>query len=522
MIVEFRCDIERPRFWMSRPALSDEFSTQIAWTETGTPPLAGLEALFELERILLRKGVTCFVDTLKDAGKKPRRTDRTPDVVVDFTSASRDPLCRAPLYLRPLYNGAAGEDAALAAILAGDLPVIEIVKEPDGAVLNRGLPSSEVSVGLSGALDTVIARTMTLLRKVLSGKSGTLPAVTYRPSAVVRNPVSYVLGSMARSIMMEIYRLCCYAPHWHVGWRYTDDAGVWKSGNLSGPRWQTIPDPGHRFYADPFPVTWGGKTCVFVEDLDHRVGKGIISAVEFDGAGPKGEVFPVLEEPWHLSYPFLIEHDDDLWMIPESSQCRDVALYKCVRFPDKWERHSALLSGFELSDATITRHNGMNYLFGAWRDGAGGYSDTLAIFYAKDLLGPWLPHASNPIIVDRTSARPAGNFVTIDGKLWRPVQNCTDGYGAALGLAEIVELTPTTFRQTIRHSIRPGPLWPGRKLHTLNRCGRLEVIDGTRIQPKFAFPLSKRRSVRNPPRATQEIVQTLPDALDIQRGGPFL
>ncbi|MEY2503546.1 MAG: hypothetical protein QOI07_3883, partial [Verrucomicrobiota bacterium] len=121
MIVEFRCDIDRPRFWMSHPTLSDEFTTQIAWTETGTPRLAGLEALFELERILLRKGVTCFADTLRDAGKEPRRTARTPDVVVDFTGASRDPLCRAPLYLRPLYNGAAGEDAALAAILAGDL-----------------------------------------------------------------------------------------------------------------------------------------------------------------------------------------------------------------------------------------------------------------------------------------------------------------------------------------------------------------------------------------------------------------
>ena len=509
MIVEFRCDIDRPRFWMNHPALSDEFSTQIAWTETGTPSLAGLEALFELERILLRKGVMCFADTLKDAGNEPRRTNRTPDVVVDFTSASRDPLCRAPLYLRPLYNGAAGEDAALAAILAGDLPVIEIVKEPDGAVLNRGLPSAEVSVGLSGSLDTVIARTMTLLRKVLSGKPGTLPPITYRSSPVVRRPVSYVLGGIARSIMMEIYRLCCYAPHWHVGWRYTDDAGVWKSGNLSGPRWQTISDPGHRFYADPFPVTWKGKTCVFVEDLDHRVGKGIISAVEFDGVGPKGEVFPVLEEPWHLSYPFLIEHDGDLWMIPESSQRGDVALYKCVRFPDKWERHSTLLSGFELADATITRNNGMNYLFGAWRDGAGGYSDTLAIFYAKDLLGPWLPHASNPVIVDRTSARPAGNFVTIDGKLWRPVQDCTDGYGAALGLAEVLELTPTTFRQIVRHSIRPGPLWSGRKLHTLNRCGRLEVIDGSKIQPKSPFPIPKDRSLSSRPEPIQEIVQTL-------------
>ncbi|RZI39768.1 hypothetical protein EGT07_27215, partial [Herbaspirillum sp. HC18] len=46
------------------------------------------------------------------------------------------------------------------------------------------------------------------------------------------------------------------------------------------------------------------------------------------------------------------------------------------------------------------------------------------------------------------------------------------------------ELSPTTFKQIVRHTLKPGPLWPGRKLHTLNRCGRLEVIDGSRVQPK--------------------------------------
>jgi hypothetical protein len=97
MIVEFRCDIERPRFWMSHPALSDEFSTQIAWTETGTPPLAGLERLSE--RIPLRKGgVTCFADTLKDAGK-PRQPIASP-TWSSTLPAPADLLCRAPLQLR--------------------------------------------------------------------------------------------------------------------------------------------------------------------------------------------------------------------------------------------------------------------------------------------------------------------------------------------------------------------------------------------------------------------------------------
>ncbi len=96
----------------------------------------------------------------------------------------------------------------------------------------------------------------------------------------------------------------------------------------------------------------------------------------------------MLEEPWHLSYPFLIEHDGDLWMIPESSAHNDVPLYKCVRFPDKWERHSTLLSGFELADATITQHNGLNYMFGAWRDGTAGYSDVLAIYLCREPVRP--------------------------------------------------------------------------------------------------------------------------------------
>jgi hypothetical protein len=485
MIVEFRCDRERARQWMvdtTLPMANQSVGIQIAWTETAAPSPAGLDALFELERMLLRKGKGSGADRLKTI-PEPHRLGE-PDVVVDFTTAGRDPACLAR-YFRPLFNGTAGENAALAAILAGDLPVIEIVDENDGAILDRGHPSAEMAAGLSGALETVIGRTMTLLMAVLSGKPRIVPQLSYSATSNPKKPAEYVMRGLAWSIVREIYRLCCYAPHWHVGWRYSADANVWKTRDLSGPSWNVLRDPGNHFYADPFPITWQGRTFIFFEDLDHRVGKGIISAIEFDGAGPVGKAIPVLEESCHLSYPFLIEHDDELWMIPETSGHRDVALYKCVGFPDKWERQATLLSGLELADATITRHDGLLYLFGVSYDGVGGYSDTLAIFHAQDLQGPWLPHASNPVLIDRSSARPAGNFVMIDQKLWRPVQDCTDGYGCGLGLAEIVELSPTGFKQIVRNSIRPGALWPGRKLHTLNRCGNLEVIDGARIQPKW-------------------------------------
>ena len=502
MIVEFRCEAEPARHWMNRgslPVNGRDIPVQIAWSAPAEARPAGLEVLFELERLILRRGKRGGADRLTAIPDQLRRQFGKAETIVDFTSAARDPGCSAKLYLRPRFNGVAGENAALAAILAGDLPVIEIVNEVDGTVLDRGHPSAEIAAGLSGALETVMARTLSMLTAILADAPRILPELPYSVANDLQpRPAKYVLRGLAVSIAKEIYRLCCHAPHWHVGWRYSPTASVWQTRDLSGPGWNVLGDPGHRFYADPFPIEWQGRTFVFFEDLDHHVGKGIISAIEFDGKGPVGEVVPVLEEAWHLSYPFLIEDGGELWMIPESSEHRDVALYRCVRFPDKWERHCTLLSGFELADVTITRHNGLNYMFGAWRDGTGGYSDTLSIFHAESLFGPWLPHASNPVLMDRASARPAGNFVHIDGKLWRPVQDCTHGYGCALGLAEIIELSPTTFRQVVRQILKPGPAWPGRKLHTLNRCGTLEVIDGSRVQPKSAF-------LRRPASATPSV-----------------
>ncbi|WP_407192638.1 hypothetical protein [Bradyrhizobium sp. STM 3566] len=511
MIIEFRCEREYARQWMGRETLpidGRDVPVQIGWTPTAEPRPAGLDALFELERVVLHKGRHSGANKLKIVPERTQVRTETADVVVDFTGAARDPDRPARLYLRPLFNGVAGENAALAAILAGDLPVIDIVNEIDGSVLDRGHPSGEIAAGLSGALETVMARTLTMVAAILSGRPRIVPQLA-RPAGngLPRGPVGYVVRGLAMSIAKEIYRLCCYAPHWHIGWRFNDGAGVWQTGDLSGPSWNVLADPGNHFYADPFPITWQGRTFVFFEDLDHRVGKGIISAIEFNDAGPVGEVMPVLEEPWHLSYPFLIEDDGELWMIPESSVRGDVALYKCVRFPDQWERYATLLSGLELADVTITRHNGLHYLFGAWRDGTAGYSDSLAIYCADRLLGPWLPHASNPVLIDRASTRPAGNFVTLDDKLWRPVQDCTEGYGAALALAEVVELSPTTFKQIVRHSLKPGPAWPGRKLHTLNRCGRLEVIDGSRVQPKTSAFASRFPSAMLAPRTSPYTVR---------------
>ena len=501
MIVELRFDAKRPRDWMLRAirqiaAVHDDVS--VRWIDDGTRPPTGLETLLDLERLLLRGGRRCDADVVDRAAIRSGHEGTAPDVVIDFTEAPRRPTDRPQLYLRPLYNGHPGENAALDAILRSDLPMIEIRDEISGAILDGGKPSAEAADGLGGGIATVMSRSITLLGAVMTrGPRPMLASLDAGATKMRCWPAAYLMCTLTQAIALRIYRLCCYSPHWRIGWRHVDDDGVWARGDLSGPAWRVVPSPATNFYADPFPVTWQGRTFVFFEDLDHRVGKGIISAIEFGANGPIGPAIPVIEEPWHLSYPFLMSFDGALWMIPESTANHDVGLYKCVEFPHRWERQATLLSGLELADATIVQRDGYYYLFGATRDGAGGYSDTLSIYYADHPLSPWRAHRSNPVLLDRVAARPAGNFIERNGRLLRPAQDCSNGYGCALTLIEIDELTPETFKQSVRQVIGTSAEWPGRKLHTLNRAGRLEVIDGTAIQPRI-----KRWLQSKPSRAT--------------------
>jgi hypothetical protein len=137
-----------------------------------------------------------------------------------------------------------------------------------------------------------------------------------------------------------------------------------------------------------------------------------------------------------------------------------------------------LLRDVDANDATPFRHDGRWWLSATVRH-RGSCSDALHLWFADRLTGPWVPHAHNPVLVDIASARPAGLPERSDGRLLRPVQDGRRGYGAALAVAEVETLDPTSFVQRVVARVPPGPSWPGSRLHTVNRAGRLEVIDGS-------------------------------------------
>lgn len=468
-----------------------------------SPMPSSLSLLLQFERLVYRLKGPLLAEAVGLARLGlPHSSGDGCEVVVDLCGDAG--VAGQSRHLRVLYDGLADDMAMLSAVVAGRMPVIVVEDAGTGTAIAGGTAAADNAGTVSEAVECVLARTLTLIVAAVRGRGSTPAPVRplAAPSGSMRALLAFELKALAAAAVSRLYHLCCHAPHWRVQWRSISGAGLWETQSLRGTSWSVIGDPGHRFYADPFPFVHEGQSFVFVEDLDHRTNKGVISVIPFDRNGPSGAARPVLEEPWHLSYPFMIRHDGDIWMVPESSANATLTLYRADPFPYRWVPEATLLRGIAASDATIIRHDDLFWMFAATRDGYGSWSDTLSIWWAHDLRGPWNAHARNPVLVDQATARPAGAMVKRNGRLWRPVQDCTDGYGTGIGLAEVTALDPERFEQRVATVLRAEAHWPGRRLHTLNSAGALECIDGAAYSPKsriLARWFEQRSGRRNEP-----------------------
>jgi len=258
--------------------------------------------------------------------------------------------------------------------------------------------------------------------------------------------------------------------------------------------WLPGPTPG-RFAADSFIVDWQGRRFLYFEDLDFCSYKGRIWAIELKGTQTVGEPVTIFDLPHHLSYPYLLEHQGALYMIPEASATREVVLYRAVELPARWEKVAVLLKDVPAVDSSVFFHDGRWWLLATQPDYLGDPNAHLYLWFAPDLLGPWQPHPGNPVKVDVRSARPAGPPFVHEGRLYRPAQDCSQTYGGRVVLLEITALSPTAFSEQPVRTLEPiqGSRYPG-GLHTLSGWNNVTVLDGKRtIFNRHAFGHAVRR-----------------------------
>ena len=239
-----------------------------------------------------------------------------------------------------------------------------------------------------------------------------------------------------------------------------------------------IPPP-DRYWADPFVVERGNHYFVFVEEKIYEKGRGHITCLELGSDGELISSQIVLEHSYHLSYPFLLEHDGQLYMLPESAQNRTVELYRCVRFPDQWEFVQNLMQDVYAVDATLIEYESKWWLFANVKQGEKASSfDQLFVFYADSPFATdWKPHPQNPVVSDIRYARPAGKIFFQGNELIRPSQDSSARYGYALNFNRIAKLSESEYEESCEARLEPPK---GKKIlatHTFNKAGEMTVID---------------------------------------------
>jgi hypothetical protein len=228
------------------------------------------------------------------------------------------------------------------------------------------------------------------------------------------------------------------APYHFVSPEYVDNPVLTR---------RDVSDVPGLFVADPFMVRSDHTWYMFFEVMNRQTRKGQIGLATSENGLKWTYQQIVLAEPFHLSYPYVFRWMNEYYMVPESYEAGSIRLYKAANFPTQWSSVGTLLSGPYLVDASLFRYDNRWWLFTETNPEV--KFDTLRLFYADKLQGPWIEHPLSPIVAGNPQiARPGGRVLVLGDTVIRYAQDCYPAYGTQVRAFEIAELTTEKFRES--------------------------------------------------------------------------
>jgi 6-pyruvoyl-tetrahydropterin synthase len=244
--------------------------------------------------------------------------------------------------------------------------------------------------------------------------------------------------------------------------------------------WLSI-DSFDKFYADPFFVgSKDGNLKILLEEFKYMEDYGKISLLTLDKNYSETNHKILLDTKSHLSYPFVYTENNKTYIFPES---KSIGKLSCFEYNSENESLVFLqdLLYLPLLDSSILKHKDKYWIFGTLTENYINYN--LHIFYSDNLFGPYTPHPGNPVRSGLDGTRSAGNFITVDGDIYRPSQNCKNEYGESISISKITELNELLFSEKpyMNILVNNKKRYSGmHTIHTINVQNDFIVVDGVR------------------------------------------
>jgi hypothetical protein len=301
--------------------------------------------------------------------------------------------------------------------------------------------------------------------------SFTIPKVT--------DQVIYVSTQIASIVTKHASRLLNREQRWGIAFARSD----WCK--LAFHQSRRITNLPNHFLADPFVITESNRDFCFVEDYDYKARRASIAVYELK-ENTATRLGQAIVEPFHLSFPYLFQYKNKLYMCPESCERGDIRLYECVHFPLQWKLHKIIMKNVVAVDTMIFEYEGLWWLFTNIDPvRVVDCCSELFIFYSENPLGDdWIPHQRNPVIFDSSKAR-NGGLLRHKGSIYRVGQNQGfDQYGKSFSVNKIDILTKHDYSERVSFVVEPN-FFSGLKgthhFHSNNRVSAFDYVALDRI-----------------------------------------
>lgn len=255
-----------------------------------------------------------------------------------------------------------------------------------------------------------------------------------------------VIGTVAYFIIKHPVSIV-KETEWAIGiYRGDSYSNLFQAPGIKNPvlRGSDVTDVRAEFIADPFMVQAGDKWYMFFEVMNSLTSRGEIGcAVSQDGLHWK-YLRTVLKEPFHLSYPYVFEWEDQFYMIPESADANSIRLYRAENFPYSWTFVSDLIKG-PYCDTSVFYTDKTWWMLTCSQPKT---NDELRLFFADGLTGPWTEHPASPVVRgDPSKARLGGRILVVEGGIIRFAQDDRRTYGKKVREFVITEISKTKYTE---------------------------------------------------------------------------
>lgn len=246
-------------------------------------------------------------------------------------------------------------------------------------------------------------------------------------------------------------------------------------------RWIRNLDYGRYWYADPFILSSSDKDVVILaEEWVRKEKKGRL-AVLFCEKRRNGyrlkQRATLLEKDTHLSFPYVIEDNGQIYVVPENYQSGTVTLYRYDIDANKLVEPIVLLNE-SLVNCQIAKIGKTYYMFGI----QSGLPDSeagkrLLIYKSDSLFGDY--KISQTIDNKLREERGAGRIFSSHGRIYRPAQSCEGGYGKSVLIYELTMDENGSFAEKLSRRFVPDQkMHYGLKHHTFDLFDGRVAVDG--------------------------------------------